>query len=177
MKRFAKWMAGSLAGLIVLVAAVALAAPDADPWVSNYHQYLWKVPARFNVEVGANFVDAGSVTVNTGLVVSAGKTPITKIIPCPRIDWDFAAVIPRPGFIQETDKATCTGVSAGDPCFVGARNATPQDGGSSWEDNIDLTCIARGVNQVQIRMTTASGDGGVTNPPDAGMECICMSTR
>lgn len=174
MKKFAKRLSAALVLAVVGYGVFAWAAPDADPWASVWHQYIYRKPVRFDVEVGSNFIDAGTITVNTGLVVGAGKAAVSRIVTCPRIDWDFASVIPRPGFIQETDKATCTGISIGDPCFVGVTNATPQDGGSAWEDNVHFDCIARGVNQMQVRMTTASGDGGVTNPPDAGYQCMCI---
>lgn len=149
----------------------AWAAPDADPWVSFFHQYVFKVPQRFEKEVGAVFIDAGSIAATS---LRVGSNALSRMVSCPRIDWDFAGVIPRPGFIQETDKATCTGVSIGDPCFIGVTNATPQDGGSAWEDNVNFDCIAVGANQMKVRLTTASGDGGAMNPPDAGFQCVCI---
>lgn len=91
-----------------------------------------------------------------------------------KIDYDFAGIIPRPGFIQETPVFTCPGVRLGDPCFVGVVNATPQDGGSAWEDNVNFFAIAKADAGMVIRLLTASGDGGAMNPPDAGYVVRCI---
>lgn len=42
-----------------IIAAVAYAAPDTEPWRSVYEQRQHKVPQRFDKEVQIAFVDAG----------------------------------------------------------------------------------------------------------------------
>lgn len=109
-------------------------------------------------------------------VVNDTKNRVTRSIGC-QVDYDFAGVIPRPGFIQETVNYPCVGVKLGDPCSVGVVNASPQDGGSAWEDNVNFFAIAKKDDKIVIRMVTASGDGGDMNPPDAGYKVRCTSNQ
>lgn len=104
------------------------------------------------------------------------KNKITRAVGC-QVDYDFASFIPRPGFIQETVNYPCSGVKLGDPCFVGVINASPQDGGSAWEDNVNFFAIAKKADKIVIRGVSAAGDGGVMDPPDAGYLVRCLSNQ
>ena len=91
------------------------------------------------------------------------------------VDYDFAAITAAPGYEQLTPSYPCVGVKLGDPCSVGVAKATPNDGGSAWEQQVNFDAIAKADDVIVIKLTTTAGDGGAMNPPDAGYNVRCFS--
>lgn len=73
-----------IALFVVALSAVAVyAAPDVDPWRKIYEQRQHVVPQKFETEVGAAFIDAGTLTVSGTsklAVVDAGTVVINNIL-------------------------------------------------------------------------------------------------
>ncbi len=100
-----------------------------------------------------------------------------KVVAMPgcTVDYDFPAIIAAPGYHVFTPSYTCTGVRVGDPCFVGVAKATPNDGGSAWEEQMDYRAIAKADNRIVIMALSVSGDAGAVHPPHAGYNVRCVS--
>lgn len=56
---------------VAILAAVANAAPDTEPWRKIYEQRQHVVPQKFDVEVQATFIDAGTIKLS-------GTIPLIK---------------------------------------------------------------------------------------------------
>ena len=152
-----------IASLAVLtIAAVALAAPDAEPWRSIYEQRRHRVPQKFEVEVQAAFIDAGSIRVNGVSLTPSGRGTLS---------YDFPSV-PATGAnsgCQDSPAGTATGCAFGDGVLLGIDQVPPNPRNAQVPE-----AYVSAANAFVIRVCNDSNDGGPIDWPDASFTVTCI---
>lgn len=158
MKRFALFVAF----VAVLVAAVVMAAPNADPIHNNENQYRWIYPQFFNQAVTVSFVDAGNLKVNGVSLTPTGRGTLI---------YDFPS-IPSLGAgsaCQDSAAGTATGCAFGDAVLLGIDQTLPANRNAA-----PPVAYVSAANAFTVRVCNDSTDAGAIDWPDASYTVTCI---
>jgi hypothetical protein len=145
-----------------LLAAVAFAAPDVNPWRRVYEQREHMVPQKFDQEVQAAFIDAGSIAVNGLAFVPTGRGTLT---------YDFPS-IPALGAgsaCQDSSAGTATGCAFGNGLLLGIDQTLPANRNAA----VPIPYLTA-ANTFAVRVCNDSTDGGAIDWPDASFTVTCI---
>jgi hypothetical protein len=148
--------------VILAVAAIAIAAPDVEPWRKVYERRQHAVPQKFELEVQASFIDAGSIAVNGLSFTPRGRGKLV---------YDFPS-IPATGAgsaCQDSAAGTATGCAFGDGVLLGIDQTLPANRNAS-----PPVAYISAANTFAIRVCNDSTDGGAIDWPDASYTVTCI---
>lgn len=146
--------------VLAVVAGVAWGEADVSPFVSNYQKFRHKVQQRFDVEVQASFIDAGTVTASTLTATSFTSTGGTG-----KFDTVDAGATNVVGILGVNRPTRCGGASACGTCNLAS--ASPSTCTATVESGSLCVCwpigttaaIAAGGCAANVSSTTATFTG------------------
>lgn len=151
---------------VLAYAVVAAAAPDVEPWRKIYQQYQYSVPQKFDKEVQAAYIDAGSLTVG-GVTLNVSRGTLIYDMP----------PLPTGGLITAGDSHICH-----DSVTTATVASCPF--GSTLALGIDQilpaavfgTCnpYLSAANTAIVRCCGFQNDAGAFNVPDASYTITCI---
>lgn len=154
-----------LTAFALVVGAIAQAAPDVEPWRSIYEQRQHKVPQKFEKEVQAAFIDAGTLSVG-GLSLNISRGTLVYDMPALPTNGTFA--IANNICHDSVTTATLAACPFGSTLALGIDQVLPA---SSFGT---CTPYLSAANTGIVRCCGAQVDAGTWNIPDASYTITCI---
>lgn len=165
MRRILAGLAGLAVAGAVVYGSVSHAAPDVDPWSSGFKQWQHKVPQKFEKEMQASFIDAGTLTVG-GVTLNVSRGTLTYDMPALPTNGTFA--IANNICHDSVTTATLAACPFGSTLALGIDQVMPAS--SFGVCHPYLSAANTGI----VRCCGAQVDAGTWNIPDASYTITCI---